>query len=90
MKAIDRKQFGETLREIRLQEGLTQADLAEACELSPMHISHFECGRRLPNLENFATLMRALGDYCSPLLDLGAHTPVHVFRGPDKLTNPRP
>jgi len=62
--------FGKLLREIREQEGMTQEELANAAGLTAMHISHFECGRRLPSLRNFAALMRVLGDYSESLLHL--------------------
>ncbi len=79
MREMNLKQFGKTLREIREQEGLTQEQLAKQSGLTAMHISHYECGRRLPSLENFAAMMRVLGDYSASLLDLD-RTPVHVFR----------
>lgn len=72
--------FGTTLKSIREQEGHTQATLAKATGISAMHISHFECGRRLPSLENFRALMLALGDYCDGVLELGQGAPVHVLK----------
>lgn len=63
-------EFGRLLKEIREQEGMTQEELARATGLTAMHISHFECGRRLPCLRSFRELMFALGDYCESLLEL--------------------
>ena len=62
--------FGPTLKDIREDEGLTQEELAQKTGLTAMHISHFECGRRLPSLENFRALILALGNYSGCLLDL--------------------
>ena len=49
---------------------MTQAELASKSGLSAMHISHFECGRRLPSLENFAALVRALDTNAEYMLGL--------------------
>lgn len=62
--------FGRLLKETREQEGLTQAELAKAAGLTAMHVSHFECGRRMPCLRTFRELMFVLGDYCESLLGL--------------------
>lgn len=62
------KKFGSRLKEMRELAGMTQADLAEDSGLSPMAISHFERGRRLPSLKNFAAIMNSLGDCAAYLL----------------------
>jgi len=62
--------FGQRLREVREQEQMTQAELAQKAGMTAMHVSHFECGRRLPSLENFAAMMRVLGDHSEYLLEL--------------------
>jgi transcriptional regulator with XRE-family HTH domain len=62
--------FGQRLREVREQERMTQAELAQKAGMTAMHVSHFECGRRLPSLENFAAMMRVLGDHSEYLLEL--------------------
>ena len=62
--------FGQRLREVREQEQMTQSELAQKAGMTAMHVSHFECGRRLPSLENFAALMRVLGDHSEYLLGL--------------------
>jgi transcriptional regulator with XRE-family HTH domain len=70
VRTLDPLVFGSLLREIREESGMTQSELSEKTGISSMHISHFECGRRLPDLHNFAALMRGLGDYSEALLDL--------------------
>jgi transcriptional regulator with XRE-family HTH domain len=42
---VDRREFGDTLRRLRVATGLTQEEVAERCELSVRAISNLECGR---------------------------------------------
>ena len=53
--------FGKRLSNIRELSGLTQSELAEKSKLDPSCISHFESGRRDPNLENLIKIVKALG-----------------------------
>lgn len=41
--------FGELLRELRRDRGMTQAELARRLSLSPLTISSYECGRSTPD-----------------------------------------
>lgn len=52
--------MGRSLREARLQQGLTQRDLERATGLLRSHISRIENGRRLPSLETLSRLAAAL------------------------------
>ena len=56
------------LKRARLVRGMTQAQLAKAAGLPQSAISHFESGRRLPSLKNFAALCNALGVQAGSLL----------------------
>lgn len=47
---------------------MTQKDLSKKTGINPMHISHFENGRRLPNLINFKRLCKAFGTPAGNLL----------------------
>lgn len=68
---FSKKEFGLRLKECRVEHaGMTQEELAKASGISAMHISHFECGRRTPNLENFAKLVVALETNCENLLQI--------------------
>ncbi len=58
------------LRIARLRCGLSQTDLAEIAGLTPSWISHFEAGRRLPSLEVFRQICKALGVTADSLLGL--------------------
>jgi transcriptional regulator with XRE-family HTH domain len=57
------------LRKCREELGVSQSELAEMSGLQPAAISHFECGRRVPSLQNFCVLIEALevnADYILP------------------------
>lgn len=41
--------FGELLRELRKDHGMTQAELAKQLFLSPLTISSYECGHSVPD-----------------------------------------
>lgn len=60
--------FGKRLSNIRELSGLNQAELAEKAKVDPSLISHFESGRREPNLENLTKLVKALGVSADVLL----------------------
>jgi transcriptional regulator with XRE-family HTH domain len=61
---------------------MTQSELAQKAGMTAMHVSHFECGRRLPSLENFAALMRVLGGHSEYLLELeGEHQHAIQLKG---------
>lgn len=51
---------GKRLRNVRLQRGLTQADLEKATGLMRSHISRIENGWRMPSLETLSRLAGAL------------------------------
>lgn len=52
--------FGERLRKVREDKGLSQSDLAHKTGFQPSAISHFESGRRSPSFENLKRLADAL------------------------------
>ena len=53
--------IGQNLSVLRLQHGLTQAELAEAADATTGHISHVENGSNGFSLELFLKICRALG-----------------------------
>jgi transcriptional regulator with XRE-family HTH domain len=65
-----RKLGGRLLAE-RKRRGLTQAQLGAASGLNRTAISHFEAGRREPNLPNLVRLAEALGITTDHLLGHG-------------------
>src|SRR5438445_13452744 len=52
--------FGEKLRKIREDKGLSQAELANKAGFQPSAISHFESDRRSPSFDNLKKLADAL------------------------------
>lgn len=52
--------FGEVLRELRLESGLTQDQLAELADTERSHISSLERAEKGPSLATILTLARAL------------------------------
>jgi transcriptional regulator with XRE-family HTH domain len=60
MNAI-RKKFGENLREQRNRVGLTQDELAHACDVTRSEISLLERSMRTPRLDTVVFLARGLG-----------------------------
>jgi len=55
------KAFGEVLRELRLQRGLTQDQLAEEATTERSHISALERAEKGPSLATILSLASALG-----------------------------
>lgn len=55
------KHFGERVRELRKQKGLSQESLALACELDRSYIGGVERGERNISLLNIQKIANALG-----------------------------
>lgn len=72
---FDYAALGQRIRKARKQQGLTQEQLAEACDLSTAHIGHIERGTRALSIESLITLANVLNvstDYL--LLDITANS----------------
>jgi len=54
------RKLGTNLLLMRLEQGLSQDRLARECTLTQSQVSLFEAGRRLPSLDQFVRLARAL------------------------------
>lgn len=57
---MDQKAIGRRIKAARERKGLTQEELAEEVDLSPMHVSVIERGVKLPKLETFINIANAL------------------------------
>jgi transcriptional regulator with XRE-family HTH domain len=55
-----KKEFALRLRQARFSAGISQWELAKRCAMTQDWVSHLECGRRLPDIETFFNLVRAL------------------------------
>jgi transcriptional regulator with XRE-family HTH domain len=53
--------FTLALARVRIDRGITQAELARYAGFKPSAISHYETGRRAPSLANLIALADALG-----------------------------
>ena len=71
--------LGSHLSRARLEQGLSQAELAARCELSQTQISYFELGRRRPTLDQLVRIAKAL-DYSIDGLIVGANRPGNELR----------
>ena len=65
---INHRQIGKRIKEIREQNTLSQAELAEATELSVSYISHVENAKRKASLESVLRIVNALGITVDELL----------------------
>ena len=57
--------IGEKLRQLRLQRGLTQEDMADRCELSKGFISQVERNLASPSIATLADMLECLGSSLS-------------------------
>lgn len=69
MSKDPRKIFGDRIKEIRQQAGLSQEKLAEACGLHRTYVGGVERGERNVSLLNIVVLARALGVKPADLLE---------------------
>lgn len=61
--------FAENLKDIRTAKGITQKQLAKACNLSPQCISALETGRNNPTASSLAIIANALQVDLTELLE---------------------
>ena len=65
---VDYKDIGSRIRTIRMERGITQAQLAEAVGVGVTHISHIETGNGIPSLQTFLDVVNALNCSADELL----------------------
>lgn len=59
--SINFKFIGVRIRELRLQQQLTQAELAEQTDMSVSYVSHIETAKKKASLESLVRIANALG-----------------------------
>lgn len=70
-KSISAKAFGEVLKELRLERGLTQDKLAELASLNDRsHVSMLERGEKSPVLDTILHLANSLSISANELISL--------------------
>ena len=60
MSSMDQKAIGRRIKAARERKGVTQEELAEEVDLSPMHVSVIERGVKLPKLETLINIANVL------------------------------
>ena len=65
---MDQKAIGKRIKSAREKKGLTQEQLAEQVNLSPMHITAIERGNKLPRLETLIKIANVLDVSADTLL----------------------
>lgn len=65
---MDAKKVGKRIKQARNEKGWTQADLAQAVDLTPKYLSNIECGFKMPKFETFIAIVNALGVDANTLL----------------------
>ena len=58
---LDGERLGKRLRQLRLEAGLTQAELARRTGIHRPNIARVEAGRHTPSLETLSRLATAIG-----------------------------
>lgn len=76
---MDTKYIGRRIKAARERKGLTQEQLAELVDLSPMHISVLERGAKPPKLETLINIANALGVTADVLLQDLLHNRLDVI-----------
>lgn len=78
---LPQQQFGQNVRRLRLQSGLTQDVLAQRCSRFKKQIPHIEAGRVVPTLTMIVVLATALGVQPHRLL-VGIGVALDIDTGP--------
>ena len=60
-RCIMKKSFGEALKQLRIQQGLSRRQLADAIHVDRSSIARWETDQRMPNLDYIALLSDCLG-----------------------------
>jgi len=76
---VDYKDIGRRIRAVRIEKGMTQANLAEATGVGVTHISHVETGNGIPSLQTFLDIVNALNCSADELLciEVGQARPIY-------------
>lgn len=78
--------FGKTLRQLRIERGISQQALAKAFGMQRTAITNYETGKSFPNLELFVDIVKYFGVSSDMLLGLIGPADVAHFK--PKLPNP--
>ena len=82
--------YGGILRRLRESRGRSQADVAKAVSISPTHLARLETGQRGLYVEDFVSIVEALGEKPGNMLPNDVGTMGHVKPLLDRLAVIRP
>lgn len=85
-RAVDpqSKRFGDHLRQIRRERGLTQEQVAEGLGVTPAAYQHYEAGRNEPRFTSTPKLAGILGVHPCALLDPFVPEPAPPLKEPSQ------
>ena len=86
---VDYRDIGRRIRAVRMEKGMTQAQLAEAAGVGVTHISHVETGNGIPSLQTFLDIVNALNCSADELLciEVGQARPIYETWLNDQLAD---
>lgn len=86
---VDYTDIGRRIRAVRMEKGMTQAQLAEAAGVGVTHISHVETGNGIPSLQTFLDIVNALNCSADELLciEVGQARPIYETWLNDQLAD---
>ena len=58
---MDKIFIGDRIREVRKSKGLTQEQLAEKADISPVYLGEVERGQKVMGVDKFINIVKALG-----------------------------
>ena len=80
--SVNHRQIGYRIKEVREQNHISQAQLAEMTDLSVSYISHIENAKRKASLESVIRIVNALGITVDELLaGVQMNNPVELLKG---------
>ncbi|MEA5060033.1 MAG: helix-turn-helix transcriptional regulator [Candidatus Pelethousia sp.] len=78
--SVDYYDIGKRIRKVRIEQGVTQEQLAERVGAGTTHISHIETGNTIPSLKTFLAIANALKVSPDELLCGNASASLYVFQ----------
>lgn len=58
---MDKKDLGQRIRFLRIKANLTQEELAEKADISPVYLGEVERGQKVMGIDKFINIVKALG-----------------------------
>lgn len=58
---MDKKDLGQRIRFLRIEANLTQEELAEKADMSPVYLGEVERGQKIMGVDKFINIVKALG-----------------------------